>query len=154
VLLPILALFAASAAPALDDLTGVYSGKFDCEGTSDLDSIDTKLENALFLDDAGNGTAYVYINNTLLFFRTTIVSAPDEDDRGRVGGPDCNVSPTNGGSFLQAEVKAKPGSDKATLKGEFITLGVGGSPHVVQVCRLNLKRTSTTLSEPIPNCPL
>jgi hypothetical protein len=154
VLLAIVALLAASAAPALDDLTGTYTGKFDCQGTSDVDEVDIKLENSLYVDEAASGTAYVYINNTLTYFRTAIVSAPGEDDRGRVGGPDCNASPSNGGSFLQAEVKAKPGSGKATLKGDFVTLGVGGSPHIVQVCRLNLKRVSTTIPAPIPGCPL
>ena len=150
----IAALLAASPAGALDDLTGLYSGKFTCEATTDSESSSTSVENTLYLDDAGGGNAFAYINDTLLYFRASVVSAPEKPDEGRVGGPDCNVSPSDGGSFIQAVVKAKSGSDKASLKGEFITTRVGGSPHVVQVCRFNLKRTTTTLPAPITNCPL
>jgi hypothetical protein len=148
------AAFSASSAGALDDLTGQYSGKLTCDATSNFENLRSSFETTLYLDDGGAGTAYAYINNTGLFFRTSVVSAPEKPDQGRVGGPDCNVSPANGGSFIQAVVKSKAGSDKASLKGEFVTLGVGASPRIVQVCRFNLKRTTTALLSPIPGCPL
>jgi hypothetical protein len=143
----------ASPAGALDDLTGQYSGKLTCDATSNFENLHSSIETTLFLDDGGAGTAYVYINNSGLFFKTSVVSTPDKPDKGRVGGGDCDVSPANGGSFIQAVVKSKAGSDQASLKGEFVTLGVGASPHIVQVCRFNLKRTTTTLALPITSCP-
>jgi hypothetical protein len=148
------AALAANPAAALDDLTGQYSGRFSCETTTPSENAKDTFDSTLYLDDAGAGNAFAYINNTLLYFRLAVVSAPEKPDQGRVGGPDCNVSPSNGGSFVQAVVKSKSGSDKASLKGEFVTTRVGGSPHVVQVCRFNLKRETTTLPTPIPNCPL
>ena len=138
---------------ALDDLTGEYSGKFSCEATSNLENLKTSVDSTIFLDDAGAGNAYAYINNTGLIFHLAVVSAPDEPDRGRVGGPDCDVNPTSGGSYVQAVVKAKSGSDKASLKGEFTTLSVGNAAHLVQVGRFNLKRMTTSLSQPITSCP-
>lgn len=148
------AALAAGPAAALDDLTGQYSGKFSCETTTPSANSKDTFDSTLYLDDAGAGNAFAYINNTGLVFRLAVVSTPEKPDEGRVGGPDCNVSPSNGGSLVQAVVKAKSGSDKGSLKGEFITTRVGGSPHVVQVCRFNLKRETTTLAEPITDCPL
>src|SRR5262245_57432363 len=153
IFLVMMATLAASPALALNDLDGIYTGKFACQGATDFATLDSTVEGALYVDEGQNNIVSVHFPNAGLYFRTTVVSAPDEDSFGRLGGPDCDVTPTVGGHFLQAEVKAKPGSDKASLKGEFVTLRVGGSAdHLVEVCRFNLKRTNP-LPQSIPLCP-
>ena len=87
------------------------------------------------------------------FFRLTTVSGPDAPQRGRIGGPDCAFSALTGGWVIQAAVKEKPSSEGGSLKGELIALGVGTNPHRVEVCKLKLKRTATTIPTPIPDCP-
>jgi hypothetical protein len=146
------AMCAAGPAAAIGDLTGVYEGSLTCESTTDVESARTKLAATLLVDDHGSGNAFLYLNNSLQVFRAAVVSAPETPDQGRLGGPSCSVSPLTGGWVIHAEVKAKPGSPGATLRGEFVTLGVGASAHSVQVCRFSLKRTS--LEDPgIAGCP-
>jgi hypothetical protein len=105
----------------------------------------------VYVDDNGNGNVFLYLNNSLQIFRAAVV-APGGADQGRLGGPACAISPATGGWTIRAAVKAKPGSTSASMKGEFFTTAVGGSPHYVQVCRFSLKRVS--LGDPdITGCP-
>lgn len=147
------ATLAATPAGALDDLTGGWEGTVVCDFTDDTHTTRTASPTYLQLDDDGpGGNPFAYLNNVGPF-RLTIVSGPDAPQRGRIAGPSCAFDPLTGGWLLQAVVKAKPGSEKASLKGELITLGIGGNSHYVQVCRLKLKRTSLTIGVPITDCP-
>ena len=146
------AALAAAPAAALDDLTGFWEGTVVCDRTDDTGSSRTSSPASIQLDDDGAGNAFGYFNN-LGVFRFTIVSGADEPQRGRIGGPSCAFSEQTGGSLAHALVKLKPGSEKGSMKGELLTLGLGASPHIVQLCKLKLKRTSLTIPTPIPSCP-
>lgn len=139
----------AGPAAALGDLTGTYEGSITCDGTSNLETLHASLDATLYVDDANDGHAFAYLNNSGLFFRLAVVS-PNASDAGALGGPSCTMSSVTGGDLLWATVKAKDGSDKASLRGELITTSVGG---LVQVCRFSVKRTSLGLPAPIPDCP-
>jgi hypothetical protein len=144
-------LLAAGPAFALDDLTGTYEGTIRCESTDASDTERSTLDAALYVDDANDGNAFAYLNNSGLVFRLGVVSPTS--DAGALGGPSCTMSSTVGGFLLWASVKAKAGSEKASLRGEVIATNVGAASHLVQVCRLSLKRTSTKIAFPIPGCP-
>ena len=139
---------ASGPAHALDDLTGTYEGSLSCESTNTVTTERVTQDATLYLDDANDGNAFAYLNNSGLTFRLGVLS-PSSPDAGALGGPSCSISPDTGGYVLQASVKAKAGSEKASLRGELIATNVGASSHLVQVCRLSLKRTSTKISFPI-----
>lgn len=142
-------LLRGAPAVALGDLTGTYEGSFSCEATSNLETAREKVNGTLYVDDANNGEAFAYLNNSGLFFRLGVFS-PGSADGGALGGPSCTMSSAAGGDLLWATVKAKEGSDQASLRGELITTNLVG---LVQVCRFSLKRTSTNIPESIPDCP-
>jgi hypothetical protein len=140
----------ADSASALGDLTGIYSGPLACDSTTDAESARTKLDGTVYVDDHGGGNVFLYLNNSLQLFRAAAVSAPETPDQGRLGGPSCSISPLTGGWLIQATVKAK--GEQASLKGEFVTVGVGAAAHSVQVCRFSMKRIS--LEDPdFAGCP-
>jgi len=146
------ALLCACPARALDDVTGVYSGTIACESTDGSgDSRTASEDTSLYVDDAGSETAYAYLNNSGYTFRLAAVGGPGSA-QGRMAGPGCTMTSVAGGPLLQLEIKAKPGSEKASLRGELIVLDVGANAHYVTVCRLSLRRTTTTLPGPIA-CP-
>jgi hypothetical protein len=152
VALSLAVVFGAGPATALDDVTGVYSGTIACESTDGSGESRTPSEaTSLYVDDAGSDTAYAYLNNSGYTFRLAVVAGPGAA-QGRMAGPGCTMTSVAGGPLLQLEIKAKPGSDKASLRGEFIALNVGANAHYVTVCRLSLRRTLTTLPGPIA-CP-
>lgn len=144
--------FGAGPAAALDDVTGVYSGTIACESTDGSGETRTPSQaTSLYVDDAGSETAYAYLNNSGYTFRLAAVGGPGSA-QGRLAGPGCTMTSVAGGPLLHFEIKAKPGSDKASLRGELVVLNVGANTHYVTVCRLSLRRTTTTLPAPIA-CP-
>jgi hypothetical protein len=149
--LALAALLDASPALALADLTGTYRGSLTCQSTTDVESARNKSDATLFVDDNGGGNVFLYLNNSLQVFRAAVV-APGGADQGQLGGPACAISPATGGWTIRAAVKAKAGSTSASMKGEFVILGVGASSHHVQVCRFSVQRV--TLDDPdITVCP-
>lgn len=146
------ALLGAAPAAALDDVTGVYRGTTSCERTDDQGDSRTSLDVTLLVDDAGSNSAYAYLNNSGYFFRLAAVGEAGGAS-GRLAGAGCSSSAVSGGPLLQLEVKLKPGSSRGSLKGELIIFNVGANAHYVEVCRLTLRRTETTLAQPIPGCP-
>jgi hypothetical protein len=145
-------LLTARPAAAFDDLTGTYQGSIRCAYANTVTSDRVTADATLYIDDANDGNAFAYWNNSGLTFRLAVLS-PSSPDSGQLGGPDCAMAPATGGSVLRAFVKAKAGSEKASLRGELIATNVGASSHFVQVCRVSLKRSSTKLPFPIPSCP-
>ncbi len=142
-------MFSVGPAAALDDGTGVYSGTIACDttdssGRSRKPSESTRLD----VDDTGSDTAYAYLDNTGYTFQLARLAGPGAT-QGRLARPGCTMTSAAGGPLLQLEIKAKPGPQKASLRGEFIVFEVGANPHSVTACRLSLRRTTTTLSGPI-----
>ena len=139
----------APPASALQSLTGTWTGSAVCD-VSALGGFDhTKSDVTLTLDDAGDGTGFARSGEAV--FQVVVIADPDASGRGRLGGSVCNLALSEEDRALQLVVKAKDGSDKATLAGELISIGFGDE-RFVQVCKLKLKRTSTTLADPIV-CP-
>src|SRR5262245_7998499 len=98
-------------AAALDDLTGTYEGKLSCEGANGTENFRSSSDIAVFVDDANDGSAFLYVNN-IGYFHVAIVSPSGAPDSGRLGGPSCGFTFAAGGQLFQAAVRAKDGSDK------------------------------------------
>jgi hypothetical protein len=144
--------FAPLSAAALDDLTGTYEGKMSCDSTSASGNSRSSFDTALFLDDANDGTVFIYVNNAGLFFFAEIVEPDEAPDAGRLGGPSCGFTFGEGGALLQAAVRSKAGADKASLRGQLLIDPVGGSG--LSSCSFSVRRTTREIPAPIMACPV
>lgn len=145
------ATLAASSSGALEDLTGSWLGTRTCDSVSTLEHEKTKEDVTLVIDDDPSGDAFLDLQGVT--YHVTVLADPDAPAKGRVGGQECNASPDNGVDALALTAKAKDGSDKGTLSGDLVSVRTGKVPRVT-VCKLKLKRASTTIETPIIGCPL
>jgi hypothetical protein len=145
---------AARPAAAIDDLSGVWEGKFTCGSTSDAaTSVRDKADATLYLEDLGSGSGRARFNNATVFpIPVTIVSGTDKPTLGRIAGVMCGFAPDTGGFLLHGLARVASGSDKGTLSGELIAYGGGVAPHGVSICRFKVKRTGP-LGAPVGDCP-
>jgi hypothetical protein len=144
------AILAAAPARALPDLTGSWTGTLVCDAIAQIGgATHSKAPVTLVVDDTQTGLAYARL--AVLQFHVTVLADPDAPAKGRIGGPECNNSFAETTSVLQLSVKAKDGSAKGTLAGELVTTSIG-TQRGVQVCRLKLKRATTTIETPIEPC--
>ena len=145
------AVIAASSAGALEDLTGSWLGTRTCDSVSTLEHEKTKENVTLVIDDDPSGNAFLNLEG--ITYHVAVLADPDAPAKGRVGGQECNANPDTGVDALALTAKAKDGSDKGTLSGDLLSLRTGDVPRVT-VCKLKLKRASTTIETPIAGCPL
>ena len=145
------ATLAANAAAALEDLTGSWLGTRTCDSVSALEHEKTKENVTLVIDDDPSGNAFLDLQGVT--YHVAVLDDPDAPAKGRVGGQECNANPDNGVDALGLTVKAKDGSDKGTMAGELVSVRTGEVPRVT-VCKLKLKRASTTIETPLTGCPL
>jgi hypothetical protein len=141
----------ALPAAALDDLTGTYQGKLTCDSTNATENFRSSMDTAFYVDDANDGSAFVYINNTLIVFRVAIAEPSETPDTGRFGGPSCGFTFAAGGSLLHGAVRSKEGEDKASLRGVFVLNPLGGP--ALTSCSYSVRRTSRSIPDPITACP-
>jgi hypothetical protein len=139
----------AAPARALPDLTGSWAGTAVCDLLSDGGGNREKFAATLTVDDDPSGDAFVVFNS--LTFRVAVIDDVDAPSKGRIGGADCAVTAANGGGMLWLSVKAKDGSEKGTMTGELVSARTGA--HEISVCKIKLKRTSSTIVDPITVCP-
>jgi hypothetical protein len=145
------ATLAASPALALEDLTGSWLGTATCDVVTVLEHEKTKENVTVVIDDDPTGNAFLTLG--IATYHVTVIEDPDSPSKGRVGGQECNANPDLGVDALALSVKAKDGSDKGTMSGELVTTRTGKAPRVA-VCKVKLKRTSTTIEAPILGCPI
>jgi hypothetical protein len=141
---------AASPAAAIDDLSGVWEGKFSCDATSPTTtSLRDKPDATLYLEDRGDGTGRARFNNVTVFpIPVTIVSGADKPGLGRLAGVMCGFDADTGGILVQGRASLKPGSEKGTLTGEVISFVA----QQVSICRFKVKRRGP-LPGPVGDCP-
>jgi hypothetical protein len=144
---------AAFPAAAIDDLSGVWEGKFTCDATTPTNSsLRGKSDATLYLEDRGDGSGRARFNNaTILPVPVTVVSGTDKPGLGRLAGVMCGFDANTGGILVQGRASLKPGSEKGTLTGELISFDGGVAPHV-SICRFKVKRTGP-LAAPVGDCP-
>jgi hypothetical protein len=142
---------AVSPAGALEDLTGSWLGTRTCDSVSTLEHEKTKENVTLVIDDDPSGNAFLNLQGVT--YHVAVLADPDAPAKGRVGGQECNANPDSGVDALALTAKAKDGSAKGTLSGDLLSVRTGDVPRVT-VCKLKLKRASTTIETPITDCPL
>jgi hypothetical protein len=142
---------AASSAGALEDLTGSWLGTATCDIVLPAQHDKVKSDVTVVIDDDPTGNAFLTFN--AVTYHVAVIEDPDSPAKGRVGGQECNASAILGVDVLALSVKAKDGSDKGTMSGELVTTRTGKAP-TVSVCKVKLKRVSTTIETPITDCPL
>jgi hypothetical protein len=146
------AALAASSAGALEDLTGSWLGTRTCDSVSSLEHEKTRENVTLVIDDDPSGNAFLSLQGVT--YHVAVLDDPDAPTKaGRVGGQECNASPELGVDALALTVKAKDGSEKGSMAGALLSVRTGKAPRVT-VCKLKLKRASTTIEAPITDCPL
>ena len=145
------ATLAASPALALEDLTGSWLGTATCDVVSAALHDKTKIDVTVVIDDDPTGNAFLTLD--AVTYHVVVIEDPDSPAKGRVGGQECNANPDLGVDVLALSVKAKDGSDKGTMSGELVVTRTGKAPRV-SVCKVKLKRVSTTIETPIIGCPL
>src|SRR5262245_10023832 len=95
----VLAAAIASPAAAIDSLTGVWRGKQTCEGaTPAATAKGDKAEMTIFLEDHGDGTGGVRVNNAIAeTMPIAIVSGADKPEQAYLMGFTCDFDLAVGG---------------------------------------------------------
>lgn len=136
-----LALGAAAPAGAVENLTGTYEGKLRCRsiasGVTDKTTIPVTVE-------VGHQNDLVTIDLAGLVeaIQGYVVSAQDKPQNGVVAAASCGFDSQNlDGAVLHAEVRTKPGSEKASIQGTLIR--THPVEYQVELCSFRVKRVST-----------
>lgn len=138
-----LGLLAGVPAAALESASGSYEGKLVCKGIDGGEHGKTKQDVEIGIFDDGAGGVEMQLSSVGTFggFLLTDTRKPET---GTLSAVDCTLSlPGLIGAALQAEMKVKAGSDKASLKGSLVRMDKAGAASAL--CQLKAERVS-----PIP----
>jgi hypothetical protein len=133
---------AAGPAAALENANGSYEGKLKCKGLAGGDREKTKLDVEVAVHDDGAGNVQLGIETlgTLNGFLLTDTRKPET---GTLSAVSCTLDTVDQtGHALQADVKVKAGSEKASLKGKLIRMDRSG--ETASLCEFKAERVSTT----------
>jgi hypothetical protein len=135
-------LIGAAPASGVGQLTGTYLAKLSCKGIAAGATGGERTEDEFYIVDLGGGDVQFETGayGPAFAFVVTELAKPD---KGVLSGMTCTKNASNlDGLVARLDVKAKEGSDDASLKG---TLWIFDSPQNASVvCKLKAKRTSTT----------
>ena len=143
---------AATPAAALGDVTGTWEGTLACTHASTAGTEHTKQQGiTLELYDDFIGGLLARFQGTPL--RLQLVAFGSSPAKGALTGVSCAIDPEEGGYTFHLLVSAKPGSEKGTLKGTFVSTSHPDNPGG-SICKLRAKRVSAAVPNPAPAiCP-
>jgi hypothetical protein len=149
--LPLALVLLAAAAPAaaVESLTGTWEGTLKCRALNGASVLKSKVPVTLEIVDSGPGGFQAQLVSTDLIFVGFVVPESATSDKGAASGLTCGLSYDDlDGATLQANVKTKAGSEKASMKGRVTRMGA--VQGLTSDCTLTAKRTSATEPDLIP----
>jgi hypothetical protein len=142
-------LVSAVPAAAIESLTGTWEGTLKCRVVTGKSVEKTKVDVTLEIVDSGSGGFQAELVSTDLLFVGFVVGESATSSKGVLSSLTCGLSYDDlDGATLQATVKTKAGSEKASLKGHVARLGA--VQGIASVCTLKAKRTSAAEPDIIP----
>ncbi len=135
----------AVPAAAVGDLTGTYKVNLSCQARDS--GVFGKFKEKSLVEILDDRSGVLLINWPGFFeFRAFVVPDAKKAKRGAVAGVNCNLNiDTLDGAVLAADVKAKPGSKKATIEGTMIVQRQ--ALEAIFTCTIKGKRISTVASQ-------
>mgnify|MGYP001500426521 CR=1 FL=1 len=146
-------LIAASIAPAAHafDLTGHWTGKWNCKGFNGTKFTDSETLSGLAITQAGDTIAATIDYGDFFYNGTPVTDAakPEQGEAVLLACPTANTLRWGDAEIIRAAVKTKNGTFKATLKGTSV---FADNMPQVGTCKYSYKRINT--SDPaVAGCP-
>jgi hypothetical protein len=139
--LALVLLVSASPAAAVENLTGTWEGTLKCRVLNGTTVQKTKAPVTLEIIDSGVGGVQAELVSTDSTFVGFVVAESAGAPKGVLASATCGFAFDDlDGGTLQADVKTKAGSEKASIKGHVAFMGVGQG--TTRVCTIAAKRTS------------
>ena len=140
----------ATAAAAIDNVTGTYEGKVTCQKIEGGVASKTKADVVVEVEEGKGGfaSADVIVDGTPI--ATALLGFLAEDaaktDRARIAAIECGFDFFDKeGATFHAEIAIKAGSEKGSLKGTL--LDMDDAVGLAGVCTFKAKRTSTAVPD-------
>jgi hypothetical protein len=131
----------ASPASALENLTGTWEGVLKCRTLDGGETGKTKEAVTLEVVDSGVGGLQMELLGTDLLFIGFTVAESGNAQKGVLSSASCGFAFDNlDGGTLQADVKTKAGSPKASLKARLSLMTA--AQGIARSCTLNAKRVN------------
>lgn len=146
------ALAFVAPAGALESLTGEYDGTLSCKGIDSgnrgkFKETDVPIDVA----DLGGGEVLVDVAGLVVNFTGFVIADLAKPDSGVLSAIQCGLDDVSrDGAVMNAEVKTKAGTEKASFKATLIILNPGAAEAVI--CKLGAKRVSTQAKK-LAACP-
>jgi hypothetical protein len=142
-----------SAAPglAVEPLTGNWEGSLKCQTLDSGTTTKDKVDQTVVISDAGVKGIRVNLVSTKGIFEGFVVADGKKPANGQISVVSCDFGNANRvGGVLEADVKTKPGDEKASLKGELLLMDETNG--IIESCTISVKRVSLK-GAAIPTCP-
>jgi hypothetical protein len=126
----------------VEDLTGRYEGTLACKeiAQGNRDKFKESIV-PLYVADLGGGEVLIEGAGLGSNFTGFVVADLAKSDRGVLAAVQCGLDDVvRDGAVMNAEIKTKAGTEKASLVGTLVVLR---SPSEAAVCKLRAKRVST-----------